>query len=412
VIVVRPPLGARRERVFDGALAVCLLVLALQLIPLPGPVRSALSPAFPRVHEALWLDGGRQTAGGPLSIDPGATAAAFALAVAVVLVFWTARGAFAEGGVRAIGRGVAWTGLALAVVAMAQHATAPGLLYWRWPTIFGSAFGPYRNRNDFSTWLIMAIPLTVGYAFARVETRLADATRSSRLDAVVDATAVWLAGSVSLMSAALVTSLSRSGLAGAASALAAFLWFGRRKLSTRGRMSLLAGAGVLLLIAFAYVNVSALADRVNETLASGIGGRGTIWRETLPMVRDFWMTGIGAGAYERGMLVYQRTRGLFYFNHAHDEYLQFAAEGGVLLSVPIAIVLVAGAGLIARRLQRDDAPAFWIRAGAASGLVAVAVQSVWDTGLRMPANALLFALVAAVALHRRTREATGAGGTP
>jgi O-antigen ligase len=289
---------------------------------------------------------------------------------------------------------------------MAQHATAPGLVYWRWPTIFGTAFGPYRNRNDFSTWLIMAIPLTVGYAFARAETRLADTKRASRVDAVVDATAVWLAGSVCLMSAALVTSLSRSGLAAAVSGLAAFLWFARGRLSVRGRLSLLAGTGILFLIAFAYVNVDALAGRVNETLESGIGGRGTIWRETLPMVRDFWMTGIGAGAYERGMLVYQRTRGLFYFNHAHNEYLQFAAEGGLLLGIPVAVVLAGGAWLVVRRLREDNAPAFWIRTGAASGMVAVAVQSVWDTGLRMPANALLFALLAAVALHRRTREAS------
>jgi hypothetical protein len=32
-------------------------------------------------------------------------------------------------------------------------------------------------------------------------------------------------------------------------------------------------------------------------------------------------------------------------------------------------------------------------------MLAVAVQSVWDTGLRMPANAVLFALLAAIALH-------------
>jgi hypothetical protein len=43
---------------------------------------------------------------------------------------------------------------------------------------------------------------------------------------------------------------------------------------------------------------------------------------------------------------------------------------------------------------------YWVRAGAASGLVAVAVQSIWETGLRVPANTLLFAVLAAVSLHR------------
>src|SRR5439155_4969610 len=119
------------------------------------------------------------------------------------------------------------------------------------------------------------------------------------------------------------------------------------------------------------------------------------------MVRDFWLTGVGAGAYERGMLVYQTSpRHDFYFNHAHSEYLQILAEGGLLLSVPVAVALVAGAGGIARRLREDRSAAFWMRAGAASGLVAVAVQSVWETGLQLPANAVLFAVLAAIALHR------------
>jgi hypothetical protein len=32
-------------------------------------------------------------------------------------------------------------------------------------------------------------------------------------------------------------------------------------------------------------------------------------------------------------------------------------------------------------------------------MLAAAVQSVWETGLRMPANAALFALLAAIVLH-------------
>ena len=51
---------------------------------------------------------------------------------------------------------------------------------------------------------------------------------------------------------------------------------------------------------------------------------------------------------------------------------------------------------------------FWMRAGAVSGLAAVAVQSVWEVGLRMPANAVLFAIVAAVA----TYETTPSAGSP
>ncbi len=335
----------------------------------------------------------------PISIDPDATRWAFALALAFVLIFWSAREVFARGGVRTVARGVAGTGLLLAATALLQHATAPKRLYWIYPTIFGAPFGPYLNRNDFSTWLIMGIPVTIGYALARIDARHRRTDGGVRIDAATDAIVVGLVGSACLMSAALVTSLSRSGLTAAATATVGFLYLGRNRLGSGGRTWLLIGAASIVGVAAAYANVDALADRVGETLAAGIGGRRTIWRETWPMARDFIVTGVGAGAYQRGMLVYQQTKGLFYFNHAHNEYLQFAAEGGLLLSVPIAITLVIGVRYLVRRVHTDNTPIFWIRVGAVTGMLAVAVQSLFDTGLRMPANAVMFAVLAALALH-------------
>jgi len=405
--VVRPRIARPPRRVLDAALAACLIVVALQLLPLPPGLRLALSPRVGALDQALWVGAPRdpqQAPASPLSIDVAATSVALALAVAFVCVFWSARETLARGGVRTVSRGIAWTGLALAAVTLAQRATAPTRLYWYFPTVFGAAFGPYRNRNDFATWVIMAIPTTVGYIAARAESRQTDRGRSVPFATLVDADAVWFAGSVSLMSAALLASLSRSGLMGAGASLVSFLWLCRRRVGRSGRLRLLAASGLVLALALTYVQAGALTGRLDETLAAGIGGRQTIWQESWAMARDFPIIGIGAGAYGRGMLVYQQTRNGFHFNQAHNEYLQLATEGGWLLVVPILIALVSGAWQIASRLRADRTPIFWIRAGAASGLVAVAIQSIWDTGLRMPANAVLFALLAALALHDSERH--------
>src|SRR5207248_328755 len=87
---------------------------------------------------------------------------------------------------------------------------------------------------------------------------------------------------------------------------------------------------------------------------------------------------------------------------------QLAVEGGWLMSIPVVIALLSGMLQIGSRLRADRSPIFWIRVGAASGVMAIAVQNIWDTGLRMPANAVLFALAAAVALH----EPDGSGEKP
>jgi O-antigen ligase len=252
----------------------------------------------------------------------------------------------------------------------------------------------------------MAVPLTIGYGITRLRARHGRSGQAVDVAALWDGTTAWLAMSICLMAAALMVSLSRSGLTGFAVGLGSLAVLSRGRTNARGRVWLAAGLVVIVAVAATYVNIGALTARVDEAFTLGIGGRRAIWRETWPMVRDFWRAGVGVGAYERGMLVYQQSpRDLIWFNHAHNEYLQLAAEGGALLGVPVVIALLGAAWIAARRIREDVSAAYWLRAGAVSGLLAVLVQSIWETGLRMPANAVLFAFLAAVAVRRQDGDA-------
>jgi hypothetical protein len=66
-------------------------------------------------------------------------------------------------------------------------------------------------------------------------------------------------------------------------------------------------------------------------------------------------------------------------------------------------VLAAGffVAIASRSLKQDVTSNYLIRAGACAGLAGVLVQSIWETGLTMPANALLFAMLAAIATFKR-----------
>jgi O-antigen ligase len=89
------------------------------------------------------------------------------------------------------------------------------------------------------------------------------------------------------------------------------------------------------------------------------------------------------------------------FNQAHNHYLQAAAEGGIVLAALVVAAIVALAAATRAQLSVDRSGAYWIRAGAACGLTAVALQSLWETGLVMPANAALAAVIAAIASYER-----------
>jgi O-antigen ligase len=101
------------------------------------------------------------------------------------------------------------------------------------------------------------------------------------------------------------------------------------------------------------------------------------------------------------MLYYQRGDRTLQFNQAHNHYLQVATEGGIVgFAILLALIAIL-ARTIRRQLGSDATGSHPIRAGAACGLLAVALQSLWETGLVMPANAALAAVLAAIVCYER-----------
>jgi len=397
--IVRPRVFYGPFTLLDLSLAAWLALAALQLVPVSPAVRLALSPASVAVERTLRLDANAEVGRAPLSIDPANTVWALAVAVSVVLVFWSARRVLAHRSPRTILRGVAAAGLLAAPIAIVQHAMAPKLLYGYFPPGARNVipYTPFWNRNDLATWLIMAAPLTLGYGLARIQSAYARASAPD-IESLLDPTTTWLGASIVLMFGALIATTSRSGLMGGLVALATFGWLARRQLPPKRRVWLYAALAAIVCAAALYGNTIALTKRFDETVTQGVAGRSAIWEDTMVIVRNFFLTGTGIGSFRHAMLAYQRYPRDFMFNHAHNEYLQIAAEGGLMLSIPSLVAALSLLWLIVGRLRHDRSSFYWIRAGAVSGIIAVAVQSIWDTGLKLPANGVLFAVLAAIAL--------------
>ena len=426
-LIVRPAVG-EGTRTLDAALGAVLAASALQLVPLPAAAAQIVSPARVRVHEALRL--GASPSWLPLSIEPSATVVALLLLAGTFVMYLAARRVFETGGVRLVCRGVGWMGLVLACVAMVQRGASSGRIYGFWTPLDTGAlpYGPFVNRNHCATWLLMSIPVCFGYLMARLANerapseapegsrpkagRRASASgggapralrngRSESLRHTFDGRTVWLATAGTAMVLALAWSFSRSGIA--AFAVSSIVVVG----ATRARMDPLRTVWVAGLVVLGLAAVITLADvgAVLDRFADGIGasrlGRLAIWRDTLPVIADFFVTGSGIGTYQTAMLIYQTGDRTYYYNQAHNEILQVASEGGLLIVLPAAIALAAFVGVAARRLKADGTGIFWIRAGAAAGLAGVALQSVWETGLRVPANALFAAVLAAILTHQQ-----------
>jgi len=259
------------------------------------------------------------------------------------------------------------------------------------------------NRNHFATWVLMACPLAAGYVAAALGARKSSRGLVAKFVTLlkgIGTSTVWVGVAGVVMAIALVRSTSRSGLTAFGASLVGGAWLARGRLTRRtGVLALVAVLAIAAIIA-AYVNAQPLFSRLEETLAVGAGGRPLIWRETLRVIRDFPLAGTGLGSYQTAMLVYQQSDRDAFINQAHNQYLHLMAEGGVLLTVPVVLTVVAFIRLFRTRLAQDTSSAACLRIGGATAMLAVAVQGFWETGLRIPANGLLFAVAAAVAVCR------------
>jgi O-antigen ligase len=413
--LLRPAVATGPTRLLDLALLACLAWTVVQTIPLPALWRDLISPNAAAIDRALRFDGDVPRAR-PLSIDPLSTLRAVTVATMVAAMFWIVRAICASHGPRRLVRAVAWSGLAISVVAVLARASTPELIYGFWdPGALSPPYGPFVNRNHMGTWLVMALPLVVGYVFARFD----DRARRGSFSTAIDTPMIWLTGAAAMMFVAVVGSLSRSAAIGtvAAGMFTAGVAGSRR---LRGWWGVLAAAVVFVLILAALPRSVDLGLRfADDDRTPAMWARNQIWRETLPIVRDFPVTGTGVGSFRTAMLVYQQSDRRLFFNQAHNQYLQFAAEGGLLLVVPLAIAAALFARAAARNLRRDRSPMVWVRTGALAGIVGVLVQSIWETGLRLPANGLLFAALCAIALHEvdpktasRNPRAEGSSASP
>jgi putative inorganic carbon (hco3(-)) transporter len=291
---------------------------------------------------------------------------------------------------------------------LGDHAFAGMKIYGFWEPQYKvtTPFGPYVNKNHYAGWMVMALPLAIGYFLAMADAGLRSVRRGWRNRLL------WLSSphggrlqlvgfGIVVMGAALTLTMSRSGIAcfGVAAVVAGLV-------IARGEHSRAARAGLALAL-FVLLAVPLLWARVDVAGRFTSGGvsielRRQAWRDALTIVRDFPLVGTGLNTYGAATLKYQTAKTDLHFREAHNDYLQIAAEGGLLLAFPVAIAIVCCIRGIRERFASDthDPLSYWLRFGASTGLLAIAIQSIVEFSLQLPGNAVLFVVLCAIALHR------------
>jgi hypothetical protein len=407
-----------------AAVAIVVAAVGLQLVPLTPGQLSTISPAADRFlvrYDVGYASVKNLLNAGPgpdyrhaLSINPSGTLLGLAALTALALLLvGTVRG-LGRDGLRILAAGVVILGTALALAGIVQSGLGlrdlqkSGLVYGFWKPIFGTdPFGPFINRNHFAGWMLLALPVAIGYFSALVDRGMRGVKPVLRERVLwfssPDASRVVLVGlAILVMGLSLVLTLSRSGISGFLLAVAISAGVVLHRHTQRSKRAVtLAYLALLVVLTLSWVGFDALARRFAETEGTGLGGRLPIWSDTVKVVRDFPWTGTGLNTYGTSMLLYQEHNLETHNAEAHDDYLQVAAEGGALLGIPAAWLLFVLIREIRRRFREraDGTMEYWLRVGATTGLVAMALQETVEFSLQMPGIAALLAVVAAIAIR-------------
>jgi hypothetical protein len=407
------------------ALGAVVVAVVIQLIPLPRSALAALSPARMATNYGdLWAKATMRAtdAGSPpqadhrLSIASSRTVLGLGfLAVLIVLLVGCTRGIGAAGPT-AIARGLIALGVAAAVAEIVQRASGTDAVYGFWypprPEVHFSA--PFINRNHTAGWMVMVLSLSAGHFAGIMARALRGVKRDWRhrmlwLSTAHANEALLTAFAIGMMALSIVATASRSGLACLIFAIMASTWWVATRQQAGFRRVAAAGSLVLLLVVAASWGPIELVFQRFATISNDALTRVTIWHDAMRIIRDFPLSGTGLNTYGIAMLHYQTLHDGQLYIEAHNDYLQLAAEGGLLVGVPVLVAVILFIREVRGRFREgaDDPATYWLRVGAVTGLCAMALQESVEFTLQMPGAVVLFVVLAAIAIHRpspRRRE--------
>lgn len=274
-------------------------------------------------------------------------------------------------------------GFGLAFLGSVQEFTSPGKLYWvRTPRQGGPIFGPYVNRNHYAGVMELLFP------FAALGSLKPGPSLSKRM---------MLGFAALLMIATVFLCASRGGFVCVVmqSALLCMMLLWRSR-----KFTFVLSLTLLFIVTGAFgiwLGSDHLLGRLGQI--GDDAGRVQIAKDSIRMFEQHPVTGWGLGTFPVAYPKFRTFATDLFVNEAHNDFVQLLVETGALGFAAgialLALVYIRGFRRVSRSLFGS-----WRSVSVGASLIGVtglAVHSLFDFNLQIPANALLFYVLCAVA---------------
>ncbi len=417
-----------REGRFSLRLPLWPLVFAflalVQIIPLPSWLVGSLSPArlldpsaAARNGKELWTT---------ISIYPNDTALALVKFLAYLCAFVLAAYLFDSRKRKSlIIRTLVFLGTFEAGYGVFQYLTGSHKIF-TFTKVYdvSQATGTYINRNHFAGLLELTFPFVIASLFYSYQTwselrETRGSNRSARESSSSGFEPAFYFFLLVILFLGVVFSHSRVGILGS---VLTIVFLGLLLQVRTGQKIWTLGVVGLLACVFGYavwIGLDPVLARFDQIQAPGYTRterRLSLWKDEVRLVKDWPLVGTGLGTFRESFLRYQTALVESYVDHAHNDYLEFACDTGVLgsalLFAPILYLffrMVLSFFNDPRRYRRS------VTLGCIGSTAALLFHSLADFNLQIPANALIFAVVLGIGykvacLERREESPSGFPG--
>ena len=332
---------------------------------------------FGQIAETAGLSGIPRT----ISLDPFATQMS-ALHFFALFIFLSASLTFVDSAarIRKLVALIAIFGFVYSFFAILQSVLSPGKIYGIYEARFAVPFGSFVNRHNFASYMEMTMSVPLGLMFVGA------VSKDKRL--------LYLTA-IALMGVALLLSGSRGGLVALLAEIILLLML-TTGAGSRGGLLIKAGFAILLIgaivIGSIFIGGESSLTRIAETAASSdvTTDRGHIWSVTKDVIIQNMPLGAGFGAFGVAYTPFDDRSGLERVEQAHNDYLQVAADAGII-GVIIGLFFLFWLFRIGLKAAKtENLYRRGVAVGALAGCFAILVHSIFDFVLHTTAISILF----------------------
>lgn len=257
--------------------------------------------------------------------------------------------------------------------------------------------GAFVNRDHYSAYLSMILPVLAAWTFY-YSNQLSHSHRSrvSKVVSFVQAKKGIIAYMIImlvLMSVGQLFSLSRAGIGSCLCSLIILIYLFSLR-AERMKITTILLLIVLIIMTLTYwIGYYPILERfklIPHEWESKTG-RWVVWQDSLKIVKDFPVAGVGLANFSNAFVHYKRFSDTRY-SYAHNDILQFLVEMGIPgLALLILTVIFFYRQILVHPWQAHSRMRALVL-GITAGTIAVLIHSFFDFPLQIPANALLLTI--------------------